>query len=259
MKHNSRYVVLAMAALLFGVVSCQQEELRQQETKSMGRIVLSSSDIAVFTSDVVTRATLDNYSGYVFTLNGTTVDGWTVQDSVITFTNNAAIIEAGTYRLSANNDAASAPTTGNGCANYRGQSGEFSLSIGGTTTVTIGSDLTPLTPQNTVLTVDSTSTFSTYYTDVCLTLSGGGRTIAIGKAGDYDEAYFPAGTALTYTLTAHARRDKHLTDISTTSRALPVTLVAGKHYTLSLTLDPESLTPGEIVPIISGTHTGEFD
>ena len=114
-------------------------------------------------------------------------------------------------------------------------------------------------PKNAMLTVDSTSTFSTYYTDVCLTLSGGGRTIAIGKAGDYDEAYFPAGTTLTYTLTAHARRNKHLTDISTTSSTLPVTLVAGKHYTLSLTLDPESLTPGEIIPLISGSHTGEFD
>ncbi len=126
MKYNSLHVIFVLAALLFGVVSCQQEELRLDKTKNMGRIVLSNSDVAVFANDVETRATLDNYSGFVFTLNGVTVDGWTVRDSVISFTNNAAIIDAGTYSLSVNNDAAS--LVNNGCANYSGSTTQnFSL------------------------------------------------------------------------------------------------------------------------------------
>ena len=243
-----------MVALLFGVVSCQQEELRQQETKGMGRIVLSSSDIAVFISDAVTRATLDNYTGYVFTLNGTTVDGWTVQDSVITFTNNAAIIEAGTYRLSANNDVASAPANGKGCANYSGQSGVFSLSIGGTTTVTIGSAQNPLTPKNSRVTVEQTSAFSEKYNNVRVTLTAGGRSVDLGNAtGCETEAFFPAGS-VSYSITAAARVNSHVTDINSITGSIPVT--AGKHHVISLTIN--SVT-GEIVPIISGTHTGEFD
>jgi len=133
MKHKSLYVILALTALF---ISCQQEDLCLKKTKGMGRVVLSNSDIEVYTSDVQTRAILDNYSGFVFTLNGTTVEGWTVRDSVITFTNNAAIIEAGTYSLSVNNDAAS--LVNNGCANYSGSTTQnFSLVAGGTTSVSI--------------------------------------------------------------------------------------------------------------------------
>ena len=239
-----------MTALLIVAVSCQQEDIQLHEEQNVkGRIVLALSDIEVYTSDAPTRAALDNYSGFVFTLNGTTVGGWTVRDSVITFTNNAAIIEAGNYSLSANNDAAS--VTGNGCANYSGTTTEnFNLAIGGSTTVSISMGA----PKNARVTLEQAESFSTRYTDVCVTLTAGSRSIDLGNAtGCEAEAFFPAGT-IDYTVTAAAKQGSHVTDISSASGT--VTLTAGKHHVISLTASPVT---GEIITLIEGTHTGEFD
>lgn len=256
MKHNTPKTILWLLALFFAVTGCRQEDIQLPEEPNVkGRIVLAFSNIEVYTDDAVTRSsTLDNYTGFVFTLNGTTVDGWTVRDSVVSFLNNEAIIEAGTYRLSANNDAASAPANGKGCANYSGQSGEFSLSIGGTTTVTIGSDQDPLTPKNARITIEQDDSFSSLYNNVRVTLTAGGRSVDLGNTtGCEAEAFFPAGT-VNYTITAEARSGSHVTDIN--SAAGNLTLTAGKHHIISLTANPVT---GEIIPLIEGTHTGEFD
>lgn len=250
MRHNSSKTILWLL-LLFIVISCRQEDtLTQIEERNVkGRIVLSLSDIEVFTSDAETRAALDDYSGFVFTLNGTTVEGETVRDRVITFTNNAAIIDAGKYSLSANNDAAS--VTGNGCANYSGTTTEnFTLTVGGSTTVSISMGA----PKNARVTLEQAESFSTRYTDVRVTLTAGSRSIDLGNAtGCEAEAFFPAGT-IDYTVTAAAKQGSHVTDISSASGT--VTLTAGKHHVISLTANPAT---GEIIPLIEGTHTGEFD
>lgn len=249
MKYNSLHVIFVLAALLFGVVSCQQEELRLDKTKNMGRIVLSNSDVAVFANDVETRATLDNYSGFVFTLNGVTVDGWTVRDSVISFTNNAAIIDAGTYSLSVNNDAAS--LVNNGCANYSGSTTQnFSLVAGGTTSVSISLGA----PKNAKVTIGYSDGFTAKYENVRLTLTAGGRSVNLGNVLDCeDEAFFPAGS-VSYTVTATAKSGSHVTDITSASGS--TTLVAGKHHVISLTANPVT---DEIVPLIEGTHNDYFD
>ena len=239
-----------MTALLIVAVSCQQEDIQLHEEQNVkGRIVLALSDIEVYTSDAPTRAALDDYSGFVFTLNGTTVEGETVRDRVITFTDNAAIIDAGTYSLSANNDAAS--VTGKGCANYSGTTTEnFTLTVGGSTTVSISMGA----PKNARVTLEQAESFSTRYTDVRVTLTAGSRSIDLGNAAGCEaEAFFPAGT-VSYTITAAARQDSHVTDISSASGT--VTLTAGKHHVISLTANPAT---GEIIPLIEGTHTGEFD
>ncbi len=250
MLHNSSKTILWLL-LLFTVISCRQEDtLTQIEERNVkGRIVLSLSDIEVFTSDAETRAALDDYSGFVFSLNGTTVEGETVRDRVITFTDNAAIIDAGTYSLSANNDAAS--VTGNGCANYSGTTTEdFTLAIGGSTLVSISMGA----PKNARVTLEQAESFSTRYTDVRVTLKAGSRSIDLGNAtGCEAEAFFPAGT-IDYTITAAAKQGSHVTDISSASGT--VTLTAGKHHVISLTASPVT---GEIITLIEGTHTGEFD
>lgn len=250
MLHNSSKTILWLL-LLFTVISCRQEDtLTQIEERNVkGRIVLSLSDIEVFTSDAETRAALDDYSGFVFTLNGTTVEGETVHDRVITFTDNAAIIDAGNYSLSANNDAAS--VTGKGCANYSGTTTEnFTLTVGGSTTVSISMGA----PKNARVTLEQAESFSTRYTDVRVTLKAGSRSIDLGNAaGCETEAFFPAGT-IGYTVTAAARQGSHVTDISSASGT--VTLTAGKHHVISLTASPVT---GEIITLIEGTHTGEFD
>ena len=249
MKYNRLYVIPMLAVLLFVVAGCQQEELRQDETKRMGRIVLALSDVEVYADDVVTRATLDNYDGFVFTLNGTTVDGWTVRDSVISFTNNAAIIEAGTYRLSVNNDAAS--LLNNGCANYSGSTAQdFSLLAGGNTSVSISMGA----PRNAKVTIDYSDAFSAKYNNVRLTLSKSGRSVDIGSAaGCYSEAFFPTGS-VDYTLSASAKSNSHVTDIIDVTGS--ISLTAGKHSLVTLTVN--SVT-GEIIPLIEGSHTGTFD
>ena len=243
MKHNSLSLAFAMTALFIVAVSCQQEDIQLHEEQNVkGRIVLALSGIEVYTSDAPTRATLNDYTGFVFTLNGTTVGGWTVRDSDITFTNNAAIIEAGNYSLSANNDAAS--LVDNGCANYRGTTAQnFNLAIGGSTLVSIAR-----------LTLKQDDNFSTKYNNVRVTLTAGGRSVDLGNTtGCEAEAFFPAGT-VNYTITAEARSGSHVTDI--TSAAGSLDLTAGKHHVISLTANPVT---GEIIPLIEGTHTGEFD
>ncbi len=250
MKHNSLSLAFAMTALLIVAVSCQQEDIQLHEEQNVkGRIVLALSGIEVYTSDAPTRATLNDYTGFVFTLNGTTVGGWTVRDSDITFTNNAAIIEAGNYSLSANNDAAS--LVDNGCANYRGTTAQnFNLAIGGSTLVSISMGA----PKNARLTLEQDDNFSTKYNNVRVTLTAGGRSVDLGNATDCEtEAFFPAGT-VNYTITAEARSGSHVTDITSADGNL--TLTAGKHHVISLTANPVT---GEIIPLIEGTHTREFD
>lgn len=255
MFHNRSKTILMLPMLLWAVSSCQQEDIQLPEEPNVkGRIVLAFSNIEVYTDDAPTRATLNDYTGFVFTLNGTTVGGWTVRDSVISFLNNEAIIEAGTYRLSANNDAASAPANGKGCANYSGQSDQFLLTVGGTTTVTIGSDQDPLTPKNARITIEQDDSFSSLYNNVRVTLTAGGRSVDIGNAeGCYSEAFFPAGS-LSYSITAYARSGTHITDIIAVPGSITVT--AGKHHTISLAANP---TTGEIIPLIEGTHSDYFD
>lgn len=251
MRHNSSKTILWLLLVLLTVSSCRQDDtLTQLEERNVkGRIVLSLSDIEVFTSEAGTRATLDDYSGYVFTLNGKTVEGETVSDRVITFTDNAAIIDAGTYSLSANNDAAS--VTGNGCANYSGTTTEnFTLTVGGSTTVSISMGA----PKNARVTLEQTESFSKKYNNVRVTLTAGGRSVNLGNAAGCEaEAFFPAGT-VSYSITASAIKDSHVTDIN--SEPGTVTLTAGKHHVISLTANPAT---GKIIPLIEGTHTGEFD
>ena len=251
MRHNSSKTILWLLLVLLTVSSCRQDDtLTQIEERNVkGRIVLSLSDIEVFTSDAETRAALDDYSGFVFSLNGTTVEGETVRDRVITFTDNAAIIDAGTYSLSANNDAAS--VTGKGCANYSGTTTEnFTLTVGGSTTVSISMGA----PKNARVTLEQAESFSKKYNNVRVTLTAGGRSVDLGNAAGCEaEAFFPAGT-IDYTITAEARSGSHVTDISSASGT--VTLTAGKHHVISLTASPVT---GEIIPLIEGTHTGEFD
>jgi len=232
MKHNSLSLAFAMTALLLEAVSCQQEDIQLHEEQNVkGRIVLSLSDIEVFTSDAGTRAALDDYSGFVFSLNGTTVEGGAVTNQEITFDNDVAIIEAGTYSLSANNDAAS--VTGKGCANYSGTTTEdFTLTVGGSTTVSISMGA----PKNARVTLEQAESFSTRYTDVRVTLTAGSRSIDLGNAtGCEAEAFFPAGT-IDYTVTAAAKQGSHVTDISSAQGT--VTLTAGKHHVISLTASP---------------------
>lgn len=238
------FALLALLPLLSG---CLNEDTQPQPEQSVtGRIVLNLSDIEVYT-DAETRATLEDFTGYVFTLNGTAVESGTVTNQKITFDGDVAIVEAGRYTLTASNLGAS--QEGNGCPYYEGTSDEFNLGVGGTQPVSIAMGA----PKNARLTiVQETETFSAKYENA--TLSIGGRTFNLSPEATGTIAYLPAGTSVSYTVSAAAKRGSHVTDI--TSATGTIDLTAGCYHTLTLRANPVT---GELIPIVSGSHTGEFD
>jgi len=249
MHNSSKFLAFALLMLLPLLSGCLNEDTQPQPERSVeGRIVLSLSGIEVFT-DAETRAaqTLDDYTGYVFTLNGTAVESGTVTNQEITFDGDVAIVEAGRYTLTASNLAAS--QEGNGCPYYEGTSAEFNLGVGGTQPVSIAMGA----PKNAKLTiVEDDATFSSKYENAKLAI--GGRTFHLSPEATGTIAYLPAGTSVSYTVSAAAKRGSHVTDI--TSATGTIDLTAGCYHTLTLRANPVS---GELIPVVSGTHTGKFD
>lgn len=260
MLHSTpnRFIV-ALLALSLTVTGCLQEaDLKPQgKQEAKGRIVLTLSDLEVYV-DAPTRSTqtLSDFTGYTFTLNGEAVESGHVSYGINFDENSTAIIEAGTYTLTASNRA----NAGNGYSApyWEGTSSQFTLSVGGTQSVSIALGK----PRNAKILVDSTTNevFRTKYEHVRLTLSDGSHSTTIARAGTtgcVTEAYFPAldeGTSLTYTLTARARLNSHVTDINSATGTITVT--RGCQHTVTLTAN--GIT-GEIIPIVSGQHTGMFD
>ena len=248
MLHNSpKKLMLALLALLPLLSGCLNEETQPQPEQSVtGRIVLNLSDIEVYT-DAKTRATLEDFTGYVFTLNGTAVESGTVTNQEITFDGDVAIIEAGRYTLTASNLATS--QEGNGCPYYEGTSAEFNLSVGGTQPVRIAMGA----PKNAKLTiVQESETFSAKYENATLSILG--RTFNLSPEAAGTIAYLPAGTSVSYTVSAAAKAGSHVTDISSVTGTID--LSAGCYHTLTLRANPVT---GELIPIVSGEHNGEFD
>ena len=249
--NNPKHIFFVLLTLLPLLSGCMNDDVRPQEgLDGKGRIVLSLSEIEGYTDAGITRTvqTLSDYSGYTFTLEGTSgIDGHAV-NQIVDLTGGPIEFEAGTYTLTVSNE--SATQTGKGFPTYRGTSAEFTLDVMETEEISLAMGK----PTNSRVTMSQSSAFSAKYDNIRLTLTAGGRSVDIGTAtGCETEAFFPAGS-VSYTLTAAARTGSHVTDITSASGS--ITLTAGKHHEISLTLNPAT---GEIVPIIEGTHTGSFD
>jgi len=265
MKHLLPHFAIAMALSTLLLTSCQQEEARFPETSGKGNIVLTFSEAVAYV-DVQTRAEqpLENLSDYDFTLSGTTAEGETVVNRPITVDGTTASIDAGTYTLNVqgNSTLAAASQTGLGAPYYagtsvdaNGQAATFTVNAGGTTEVRA-----LLKPVNAKLTIQLATSFTAFYKTATLTV--GSRVIPLLALTDADAAptnptvvdtYFPAST-LSYTLTASARAGSHVTDIAATHAS--VNLAAGTHNTITLSANPVT---GELIPVVSGEHTGTFD
>lgn len=265
MKHLLPHFAFAMALSSLLLTSCQQEEARFPETSGKGNIVLTLSEPMAYV-DVQTRAErpLENISDYDFTLSGTTAEGESVVNLPITVDGTTASIDAGTYTLNVqgNGSLATAAQTGLGAPYYagtsvdaNGQTATFTVNAGGTTAVRA-----LLRPANAKLTIQLATAFTTFYKTA--TLIVGSRIIPLLVLTDADavpttpievETYFPAGS-LSYSLTASARAGSHVTDIAATHATL--NLSSGTYNTITLTANPVT---GELIPIVSGEHTGTFD
>ena len=256
-----RHTTLCLSLLSFLLtVSCQQEATPLPQAAEKGRIVLSISDVEAYIQ-VETRAedTLENISDYDFTLSGTTAEGVAVADQPLSITDGVAIFDAGTYTISVkgNSTLAAAAVTGLGTPYYEGASVDntgnatsFTIEPGGMTSVKV-----LLRPANAKLTINLSTTFSSKYRNITFTV--GSRTISLLTETDIPAtdtqviSYFPAGDLA---VSATARDNSHVTDITPMSNA--ISLARGTSNVISLSANPVT---GEIIPIVTGEHTGAFD
>lgn len=279
MKCASIKLFVGLALSLLAVTGCRQEDIRPQtESDGMGRIVLSLSNSDIWL-DIETRAELENFEGYVFTLKPDGEAGET-----ITFTDDGtAIVEAGTYTLKADNLASS--QEGLGAPYYSGESEEFTVSAGETAEVTINLGKSKNAKITVVLDKSFTDLYDTEKKEsISLTFSGAssdgsGREISLNEShfksddasatvdasadqamtsvpfffavpGDDEEVE----ASLSYILSALAKKGVHITDISSLQGILKIK--KGCHTTLTLKANPVS---GELIPVIDGDYDNEFD
>ena len=232
-----------LAVLAFGMLGsgCSNEESQVEVPKPMGILCLNmSSDEVYVQADTRAVQTLTDLSGFQFTLyNGTT-------STPLVFTDGKAVIEAGTYTLSATNSAS--VDNGYSGALYSGVE-TFSINAGEQKAVTLALGK----PKNSKVTVSPSSAFAEKYELKSLTLNDGTRDITVTSAAQ--TAYFPtSATQLTYTLVADAKAGSLVQDI--TSASGTVSIEAGKHTTLNLQLSP--IDPNLVVIETDTDYNGEF-
>ena len=236
-------ILCILAVLAFGMLGtgCSNEDSQVEVSEPMGILCLNMSSDEVYVQ-AGTRAvqTLTDWSGFQFTLgNGTA-------STPLVFTDGQAIVEAGTYTLSATNSAS--VDHGYSGALYSGTE-TFSINAGEQKAVTLALGK----PKNSKVTVSPSSAFAEKYELKSLTLNDGTRDITISSAAQ--TAYFPtSATQLTYTLVADAKAGSLVQDI--TSATGSVTIDAGKHTTLNLQINP--IDPSLVVIETDTDYNGEF-
>lgn len=233
-----------LAVLAFGMLGsgCSNEDSHVEVPEPMGILCLNMSSDEVYVQ-AGTRAvqTLMDWSGFQFTLDNGTAS------TPLVFTDGKAVVEAGTYTLSATNSAS--VENGYAGALYTGSTETFSISAGEQKTVALALGK----PKNNKVTVSPTSAFAEKYELKSLTLNDGTRNVTISSVEQ--AAYFPtSATTLTYTLVADARSGSLVQDI--TSATGSVTIDAGKHTTLNLQINP--IDPSLIVIETDTDYNGEF-
>lgn len=225
--------ILVLALVIGACTSCDNDFMQMEAPNNKGvlRLQMSSNQHYI---DIETRATLsqNELANYKFTLN-------TGQE--LDFTNGSAILEAGSYTLSATN--ATEQYTAYSGPIYSG-SVNFTLSAGEQKTVTL--DLGK--PKNAKVTLVADKSFNDLY------------TISSFKIGNVelnttDEFYFPVtGTPLTYNLVANAKKGSHVQDI--TSATGTIAISAGTHTPITLKINP--IDPNLVIIGTGGNHNGEF-
>ncbi|MCR5433780.1 MAG: DUF4493 domain-containing protein [Bacteroidaceae bacterium] len=248
-RFHNYLILVTLTALLLVAAGCQQEEVSSLEGASHGKIVLNLSPGEVFV-DVETRATVTDITGYIFTLSGTDSEGAAV-NKTISLTSEventfSSIIEAGTYTLTVENISQSTAEEGNGRVYYKGTSASFTLQPGQTVnlgTINMGA------PKNAMVSLAVDNTFSALYENPQLTY--GAATVKPDAPG-----YFmvPDGGTLTFSLSAKGKN--HAQEIE--GAFVSVAVEAGKHTTVTLTAQPIN-SDWVVIPVVSGTHNGEFD
>lgn len=235
---HSLWAILLLTASL---TACQNDTITDPDDDvTTGRIVLNLQDVEVFT-EVANRAT-GNPADFSFTLNGTDVDGNTVTNQTVTFTDGSAIVSAGTYTLTA-----TSTTAQDAAPWYQGSSAEFTLDIGDTQDVTINLGA----PQNAAIAVNFDASFTALYENYSVTI---GEHI-LTTAGTLYTA-IPGDGKVTYIIKSSAKQNSHVTDIPEAGITGTLTVAAGTSYPLNITAQTIA---DQMIGIGEGEHTGEFD
>lgn len=250
MKQLTSFLTIVSVATLF--CSCQSDPNTSRAQETTGCVTLNMQDEVPFV-EVGTRASqsLTDFSGYVFLLNGTDVEGHTVTDKKVEFgADNRCIIPAGTYTLSADNQEAA--VSGNGAPYYRGTSSSFTLEAGGSESVSINLGK----PQNARADLSMDPSFSTLYSLIEVTMADAtDRTLSLTGEGT---AYLmiPEGGVVTYTIKATAKAGSHVTDLPIEGVKGTLKVEAGKAYPITLTA--KAITD-LMIGIGEGEHNGAFN
>lgn len=233
LKANIICNILVLALVIGACTSCDNDFMQVEAPKTTGvlRLQMSSNQHYI---DIETRASvpLANWDEYTITLKQGD------KDVDATFDNGVAILEAGTYTLSATN--AASVDNGYDGALYSG-SKSVTIEAGEQKDVTL--DLGK--PKNAKVTLKASKDFTDLY------------TISSFKIGDVelntsDAFYFPVTeTPLTYTLVADAKPGSHVQDI--TSATGTIAISAGTHTPITLKINP--IDPNLVI-IVTGTEYG---
>ena len=239
--HPHTLLILAWLAIGQLCTGCSAEDIAGETPSEMGVLCLQMSSGEDFVQ-VETRAvqTLEDWSGFLFTLDNGTAS------TPLVFTKGQAIVEAGTYTLSATNSAS--VDNGYSGALYSGAE-TFTISPGEQKAISLALGK----PKNSKVTVSLSSAFAEKYDLKSLTLNDGTRDITISSVSE--AAYLPtSATQLTYTLVADAKSGSHVQDI--TSATGTIAISAGTHTPITLKINP--IDPNLVIIGTGENHNGEF-
>jgi hypothetical protein len=244
MKSTTYSIKVLSLLVTVMLAACDVEEFPlMEESAQTGRIVLSAPEIQLYTEGG-TRGEGDNVvngniADYTYILKDK--DGTPIQE--VTFDNNgAAIIPAGTYTLTATSSTAQdeAPW-------YQGTSDEFTLTVGGSESVSIDLDK----PKNVEIVVTFDDTFTALYTNCSVTI--GSKSVS----DDGNLYAMPDSEGkVSYTIKGTARQGSHVTDIP--AEGTPpgtISVVAGKSYPLNISAQ----SIDDLLIEFGGDYNSEFD
>lgn len=226
-----------MAVVVF--TACQTEEVSPvTESAKTGCIVLSVPEVEVYTESG-TRAD-GNIADYTYTLRSLEGSAHVLaEDSTITFTDDKAIIPAGTYTLTA-----TSKTAQDAAPWYQGTSESFTLGVGGTQSVSINLDK----PKNAEIAVAFQTSFTSLYENYSVTI--GSKSVSANG-----NLYAMPGE-IKYIIKGTAKQGSHVTDIPAEGVTGTITVAAGTRYPLNISA---TAIDKLLIEFGDGTHDGEFD
>lgn len=234
------FAAVLLAALL--VCSCRREQ-PVDVIQGKGCIVLSLAADDLITCDTKAAVDLSGVMGAMtFTVSGTRSDGQTVSGLTIDFDGYSAIIESGTYTLTAEYTPDGAES-GMGMMCFSGQSVEFTVYPGRQADVSVS-----MTVCNSKVKVVADDSFTAFYSDVRVEF-----TSPRSVSAQLGQEVFLRSGEITFNLTATALDNTSAGGKNLNLENQKITLPEGTSHTITLKAAPN----GSIIFTSSTTETSD--